>query len=259
MWLVQYTGIRCVNVDKMAETLVEKGIPFRAIGLVPFSNEITGLDDVDLNGNVMAYGSCKLVYLIKSMNVRPGVYFDYSTFNVLAWNTFLPYEMLNRKPDIRQISELRKVDGTQEEKFLRPVMDLKLFAGSVKIETVSYDEFFDSKLNGDRSNDNALVAVSNPQYNIKGEWRCFIVNRKFVTGSQYRNNGFLDVNPSLPRGLEEYVERICDTWLPHDTCVMDVAIVGRTFKVVEFNGINASGLYAADVGKLVDALQATLV
>ena len=263
MWLVQYTGSVAENTDAVMTVLKAKNIPFVPVGIRPFTTEIMGLEDTDLTGPVMAYGSTKLVKLVSELGLRPGVFFDYSTFNAMAWKESLGNKMAN---DFMfcQISQLHHEsvldDCTKNAFFIRPVMDLKAFSGSVKPEGVTIEKFFADKFNGAPYEDykNIMVAVTLPQV-IDGEWRCFVVNRKFVTGSQYRINGELKPNPSVPDGIEEFVNDIANIWLPHDHCVIDVAMIDGGLCVMEFNCINASGLYEADVEKLVDALNSLMV
>jgi hypothetical protein len=263
MWLVQYAGMRNDNTDTVMLALKAKGVPFTPVGIRPFTSEIMGLEGVDLSGPVMAYGSCKLVKLVGELGLRPGVFFDYSTFNAMAWKNSLDVMMAN---DFKfcQISTLHDASILEpcidNSFFVRPVMDLKAFSGSVKPVGVTFEDFFAEKFNGAPYADykNIMVAVTVPQV-IEGEWRCFIVNRKLVTASQYRIGGELKSSTELPKGLEAFVAHITSIWLPHDHCVMDVAMIGGAFKVLEFNCINASGLYAADVNLLVDSLNSLRV
>lgn len=264
MWLVQYSGLAPDNTDKVMRVLDAKGIPFRAVGVVPFTTQIMGIDDVDPEEPIMVYGSTKLIRLAGELGLRPGVFFDHSSFNAFAWKYFLPDAMVN-SPMFSSISELRRYPWHEDEAmFVRPVMDLKLFSGSVKPAGTTWDAHLTEKLNGDRSHENAIVAVSGMK-EIHGEWRCFIVNRKLVTASQYRINGELKPSTDVHEGIEAFVEQVAARWLPHDHCVMDVALVTdgdfkrRSLKVMEFNCINASGLYEADAEKLVDTLNSLMV
>jgi hypothetical protein len=262
MWIVEYAGVRCDHTDAVMTILKAKGIPFAPIGIRPFTTEIVGLEDYDISGKVIAYGSCKLVKLVSELGLRPGVFFDYSTFNAMAWKHFLHIHMANyfsfHSVETLCHDSLRDI-GAKDAHFVRPVMDLKLFSGSVKPEGQTFDDFFAEKLQGElRHHKATLVGVAKPQA-IEGEWRCFIVNRKLVTGSQYRINGELKPDPSLPEGLRAFVASICEKWLPHDHCTLDVAMIGGEFMVMEFNCINASGLYKADAEKLVDALNSLMV
>lgn len=262
-WLVQYSGVDVTNTDHIMTILKAKNIPFVPVGIRPFTTEITGLEDADMSGPVMAYGSTKLVKLVSELGLRPGVFFDYSTFNVMAWKNCLGIKMANQFNfvQISRLCESCPIElGTEKTVFIRPVMDLKAFAGAVKPEGVSLRQFFADKFNGAPYTDykNIMVATAEPK-EIEGEWRCFIVNREFVTGSQYRIGGELKPSSELPSKLEEFVNRTRNAWLPHDHCVMDVAMIDGEFKVMEFNCINASGLYAADAEKLVDALNSLMV
>lgn len=260
MWLVQYSGsdrFRVDNTNQVLEVLAAKKYPFAAVGMLPFSSEMTGLENLDLTGKVTAYGSCKMVRVVSEMGLTPGVYFDYSAFNVLAWREYLAEFMLNDFK-VCSIRDFRNVTAARDI-FIRPVMDLKMFSGTVVPEGTAFEEFFATKFNGTDYNDNALVAYADPK-EILAEWRVFIVNRRAVTGSLYRMDGELKPSTDFPASVARWAENIAERyWLPHDNCVMDVAMTTKGLHIMEFNCINASGLYKADVEKFVDAMNSLMI
>lgn len=264
MWLVQYAGMRPENTDEVMSVLKAKNIPFKAVGIRPFTTELMGLDESavgpeDTSGLMTAYGSCKMIRLVRELGIEPGIYFDESSFNVMAWNRFLPNEMANPSlfASVREFRELGD-SGKDHEAFIRPVMDLKLFSGGVKPAGTTWNDFITDKLNGATRYENVILAMAEPKP-IDGEWRCFVVNRQVVTASQYRINGELKPSPDVPAEVIRYANNIGKLWLPHDHCTVDIAMIDGQCKVMEFNCINASGLYKADSEKFVDALNSLMV
>jgi hypothetical protein len=91
---------------------------------------------------------------------------------------------------------------------------------------------------------------------ILAEYRCFIVNGKPVTSSQYRKDGVVDYqNTDNYAELMCYAQKMADLWSPCPTFVLDIA-KNRfgDFKVLETNCFNCSGHYAADPEKIVRAI-----
>lgn len=261
MWLVQAMGIDATNGDKVMASLKSKNIPFIPVGVMPFSTEVTGLGGVELEaGKVMVYGSTKLVRLTKELGLSPGPSFDFLNFSVPLWQVNLPKAMLNQYATVVQIRDVIRSNSPCDAVFIRPAMDLKAFSGTVVKRDENWREFFENQFRTKDFDQNMLVAYS-PVRNITKEWRVFIVDRQVVTASQYRSLGKLDPSPVVPVEVLKDAQFIAEhRWLPHDNCVMDVALTDEgEFGIVEFNCINASGLYEADVDKLIDTLNSTMV
>lgn len=262
-WIVQSTNLRAENGDRLMNALRQYNIEFYDVGVIPFTTQISGLDQIELDSSkpVFFYGSTKLVRLASELGLTPGVFFDPSTFNTFAWDRFLGPWMLNMHQPVlvRDLINAKNHDG---DWFVRPVMDLKMFSGTIKKAEDNWWEFFEQVFNGNHKiKVDALVNLSTPK-KILGEWRMFIVDGKPVTGSQYRDNGNLvrygdDV---IPGEVWSAAHSVCKHWLPNKNCVMDLAIVDDCAhpRVIEFNCINASGLYGADVEKLVHHIESML-
>jgi hypothetical protein len=89
---------------------------------------------------------------------------------------------------------------------------------------------------------------------IAWETRCWIVDGKVITMSEYRRGRFVkytnvDDNDYLKNIVQSYV----DIFQPAKAFVMDVCqLVGEdTIKIVEINCINCAGFYASNLQKLV--------
>jgi hypothetical protein len=266
MWLVQAMGIDVENGDRVMEVLKVKGIPYIPVGVKPFSTEITGLDGVELPDNVIVYGSTKLVRLAKEMGFN-GVFADDSTFNMMLWHDKfridtakpVPYHMLSFFNDECTYQKIGELSGELEyRRFVRPVLDLKAFSGSIVSAGDTWENFFETTFKTRNYPKHIMVAVGRT-WPIYEEYRFFVVGGKVVTGSQYRQRGSLNINPDIEDHVWKAAQLYADYWLPHENCVMDLARTDGGIELLEFNCINASGVYAADIGKIVDALTSQMV
>lgn len=155
--------------------------------------------------------------------------------------------------------------------FVKPTSDLKWFnAGVVKVGD-SFKQFIDTQTHSDVLNNNLFdcgVLLAKPIDNIHRmyEYRCFIVDGTFITGSIYGMN-----RKQLPRATSNH-ELYFQKWgqsLANTICGPGVNRIIKTFvmdliltdgfdvppSIVELNCLNCSGLYMADGMKLVETLR----
>jgi len=52
--------------------------------------------------------------------------------------------------------------------------------------------------------------------------------------------------------IVEAARRLANRYLPTPCVVLDIALTDSGYKLVEFNPINSSGWYAADIGSVLD-------
>jgi|LakMenEpi03Aug12_release.lakeMendotaPanAssembly.Ray.scaffolds.fasta_scaffold01889_75 hypothetical protein len=228
-------------------------LPFESIGIIPFSHEISS--DNELVGTAyIPYGSTSLTLKAKELGWQ-GVHFnDNFDYEVALKNRT---DMLNGEL-VTTVGEYvdylsTVLDHELEERiFIRPVLDLKQFAGEVttKMECL---KFFLDALAADTSKAAQLTKdtkiVVNTPHDIMAEWRWFIIDGKVVSGSLYRCDGRLIKQRVTDQRITEEAQELADIWLPDSCCVMDTALLGPdgVVKVVEFNCINCSGFYDHDV------------
>ncbi|MBE9227396.1 ATP-grasp domain-containing protein [Phormidium sp. LEGE 05292] len=68
-----------------------------------------------------------------------------------------------------------------------------------------------------------------------------------------QENLCLDTN--IEPDAYEFALRMIAVWQPSRAFVFDIALTHEGYKIVEINCINSAGFYAADVSKIVNALQ----
>jgi hypothetical protein len=141
--------------------------------------------------------------------------------------------------------------------FIKPGSDLKLFAGVV-IEpyTTLREELDKTGWDGAISEYDRIIIA--PIKKILYEWRLFVVNGMVVASSQYKRHGKIEHDVRVPG----YVIREAESFLiplykPDPVAfVMDVCLTDDgDIKIVEYNCINCSGFYQADVAELAYALK----
>jgi hypothetical protein len=230
--------------------------PHEFIGLIPFSREITSegpLDGVDF----IPYGSTLLTSLTKDLGWK-GLHFDLSTFNYKSAKENR-HDMLNDFIIMRLDEAIKFLQYRPDNEiwFIRPSEDLKQFSGQL-IEAKECHEWLSDAMLCDTSGSyrldaDTMIVLAEPQ-NIQAEWRWFIVDRKIISGSMYRCRNQLVKIRELDQKVIDEAQSFADKWLPDSCCVMDLALINESLKVIEFNCINSSGFYNHDVNKIFKEL-----
>lgn len=228
--------------------------------MIPFSDHLDLPDDLRESKRVITYGSTKLSRLAGQYGWS-GDFFNNETFRVDVWNRQRS-DMLNRpiatlkaKNVEMYFTEMAKV-MPEREFFVRPMEDLKAFAGGV-YRVIDMVDFMGG-MTGNFSVDPETEVTVSETKEILCEWRYFVVGGKIIDGSIYRRAGRYGLTRRLVHEEDQDVldeaQTFADKWLPSPCCVMDLALTPDGLRVVEFNTINSSGFYAHDIGKVVSAL-----
>ncbi len=254
MWVIQSNYVQETQLRPFVEALNELKIPFYDVGIIPFCDEfITPLPDLpeNLSTNLIPYGSTSLMR-IAIQRGWIGLFFDKETFRADVWNENRK-DMLNKDSFYMTVAEAQRwASGLPEDSewFIRPIEDLKAFSGT--LTNAKEIARFTGTASGNFSFKPDLMCAISPPQEIKAEWRFFIVNGEVITGSSYRLHGERLVQRVEAGPVLDTANKMAKDWLPHPCCVMDVADTEHGMKVVEFNCLNASGIYYHDVKKLVE-------
>lgn len=181
----------------------------------------------------------------------PSMYFN---ANVKSWSKFAPYignDLLNDDYIILPYEDVKRRLVSQEAIFVKPESGLKEFTGQV----ISYKEDFE-KLSPHHKIDPTTLCVVAAAKDIRAEFRYVIVDKKVVTGSEYRWDNKLDVRIDTHPVCDAMAKKVAEAdWQADTVYVCDVALVdGDQAKVVELNAFSSSGLYACNTYKIVEAV-----
>lgn len=264
-WVIQADRNAKRDLEVMTERMREMMIPFVGCQIAPFATEIEYLFAPPPEGTfVIPYGTTKLIALGQELGWQ-GIFHDPETFRVDAWVKHRS-DMLNQDAELLTVREVeQRFTGWPDEDehfFIRPVEDFKAFTGMV-VPARELAYWSTSHRTGVAFGSHTVVrsakytldtvcAVS-PAQTIDAEYRYFVVDGRVVTGSMYHLGNKL-VMKRVGADVISLVQQMVDRhWMPHRTCVMDIAI-GREFgtKVIEFNTFNASGFYDHDIPAIVD-------
>ena len=131
---------------------------------------------------------------------------------------------------------------------MRPSSGYKTFSGQVV-----YKELFEDaleKMEFYSPNPDSIVIVARPQ-NILQEYRCFVVDKRVITMSLYKERGNLKQKEITDSYLLNQAQILVDIWQPEDMFVLDFGITKEgNVKLIELNSFSCSGQYACDLVKL---------
>lgn len=145
--------------------------------------------------------------------------------------------------------EIGKIRAPEEGGFfIRPNEDLKSFAGTVMNA---------EKFNGWRTSLLAIDSWSSippetevmiaPIRTIWAEYRCIVVNGRYVTGSRYKTGSRIEYSPDVAPMIINYVNERIGEWNPRRALCIDIAHTPEGLKVIETNSISSCGFYAIDM------------
>lgn len=156
--------------------------------------------------------------------------------------------LLNIPEKIGTLDELYPIG---DEFLLRPVTDNKALVGRIYTE----GEFYAIRRNAKQEKNHLLLSSNffmSPYKKIKEEYRFFIVGNKISTYSSYMLSGKLNIDLDVPKDVIAFVETQIQRKNIGESYVVDVARTdSEELKIVEFNGLGASGLYNSDAHKLL--------
>ena len=251
IWALQSNLVRESQVRPFAEALRSQGVPFVDVAIVPFSDGFVNEPELP-DTNVIPYGSTTLMRIALQRGWTGLFYND--QFQVPVWSIHRS-DMLNEDAGFCTAKEAkhRFQCASPGHWFVRPTEDFKAFSGTVG----TAQELAKLMEGGEGSTFNftpdTMVAISEAK-DIQCEWRYFIVDGEVITGSLYRGAGESYIKREDDDNELRVAQVMADIWLPHPTCVMDVALTEEGRRVIEFNCLNASGIYDHDVPALVASI-----
>lgn len=256
-WIIQNRMRDEAGVRVLAESLPRWGIPhsFHDLGddwkLVPEANPV---------GNVIVIGAYAIRHEAKRKGWVPGVFdlehLDHRHF-IDNWGD----AMLNARAAVWRFADVPR-SSLPDRFFCRPAQDNKFW----KAGPVARDEFLEwhtqvTKLWDDPQAHPSIQpdtrTVIGPLKEIAQEHRFWIVDGRAVTNSLYkRGDRILYEDHSDPEVVAFAEKMAAHPWQPQRAYVLDVSVgPSRELHVIEANNLGSAGLYAADVQKLVAAIE----
>lgn len=269
-WILESNVFAEVCFDEMVAHFKAKEIPHHVVRIIPFIHEIEGKKPI-AEGPVVVYGSIGVQKLSNREGWVPGVFGDPKAFSEAEAERKLSDLYLNWgqfKTTIKKLGGetaafsrlLGGLGEPVEEFFIKPNTDTKEFAGMV-IKVDEFDEWYGGMVESGYLDDNDFgVVISRPK-KLGCEWRVVVVDGKISTASLYRQYQRVMPERGLIPEVEAVVMEAHALYQPAPVYVIDVAQVMNAegewlYKVIEYNTFNSAGLYACDVTKVIDDINA---
>lgn len=204
------------------------------------------------------YGSTEMAKRVrKDAQWARGMADTAGCFDQRLWASKRGRDMLNQEVELTTFGALRSRRGAGSY-FVRPVQDLKAFPGQVVVDNDLEPLARSRGTQGlKRHPDDLLVAVSPALEGIRAEYRTVVLNHQVRLASRYRAEGTVSPQAGMPPAVLEAAQNLARGWMPADLVVMDVAEVkGGQARIVEFNSVHTSGLYAIDAEAFAQLVEA---
>lgn len=244
-YIIQESIYKPQNLQLLLEVLERLELPY---DVVKAHADLSLEPEVNPQGKVFVFGAWRMAAVAQQRQWSPASFLN-DNFDYVVWQQQLGTQLLNANAQVLKFKEIHDLQGKRY--FMRPTKDTKAFDGAVfDADKVKALQSMTSKaylLDMD-----VLLA---PLQVILKEYRLFIVKHLIVTGSIYKLAGKPYFSDLLDEAAIQFAESIIKQWLPSEACVMDLALTEQGYKVIEFNNINSSGFYAANVAKLIQALE----
>lgn len=273
-WVIQTDVYSEPGYRSLITALERLGLPHSVHAVIPFVGEVDSAEVLDAQPpgtKFVVLGSYSLAKHAVKRGWHPGAWLDNLDFEIQRshWKD----HMLNADAVVCRFED---VPEQINPFFLRPVHDTKSFTGFV----CDYPYYMDwregvRKLNdpqGSLTLDTPVMVCSKKE--IWSETRCWVVHQpilgapglkllpggpKVITASKYKVG-------TLPRyeevrgsrwdnDLIAFAEDRAGDWSPNAAYVMDIAETPSGYKICEVNNLNSAGWYAADLNKLLMALE----
>lgn len=257
-WVLQQNLYNETAFEGLLNALDRQDVKYEIVKLIPFIHEMS--PDINVEDNVYVCGSTGIGKVAKKKGWVPG-YFDK---NLDYENVMREYgeDCLNHRGVVTTMRDAEKLYEDPLQKFFtRPCADNKSYSGQV-MDWENFDDWR-NKVVALEGEENSLTTlqpddriVIAPLTTIYSETRFVVVDGEVVTGSLYKMGNKVWYSDEVMPFIQEFAQKMVDTWQPDRAFVIDIADTDEGPKVIEINAINSSGFYNINMGKYVAAIEA---
>ncbi len=258
-WILQNNIFNEDAYDTLIQCLGRLELPHSIHKVVPFVGELMP-EPALATKNVICMGSYSMRHYAAKHGWTPGVYdlepYDFN-MQLQHWGA----RLLNYDSRVTTFKDARFNDD-EDLLFIRPIQDSKVFAGKM----FEHQEFTQWQRNvcvleldyGDSLQPSTLIQLAQPK-KIYAEYRCWVVGDEIVTMSMYKRGDrviYVNMDGERDHAGRKFALDCLGQWRPAERAlVIDVADTEHGWRIVEPNTINSCGFYAANIMKLVCALE----
>ena len=237
-------------IDRVEET----GHEWYEIKIVPFERSVVGGDPV-ITGPVVAYGTTGIDTVVERCQWKPGVWrspgFRDGDVCAALGDLYLNQDlMVIKAKDVPTVVAQKGWDPF----FAKPNTDNKEFAGMI-FDAERFPFFIEGLITNEWIDEDFEICVSSPR-EIDIEWRLVVVEGRVVTYSIYKQWQTVMASREIYDDVLDIAAEAITRHDPAPVYVIDVCQFGDGLKIIEYNGFNSAGLYACDVERIVDDINA---
>lgn len=251
-YIVQENLFKERNFDILINYFINNKMDYEIIKWIPFQENLEIKTD---RTDVLVFGGVSLTKVAIEKKWKPGVFYN-ENHDMEIYMRHYGEHMLNSDGVVfSSHEELPTV--LPNVFFARPTQDTKLFSGGL-FSRKGWEESMRAymELKKGLEHNVRIFAASDKEY-IQKEIRCWVVDGKVVTASQYKL-GNLVTTKNYDHEIEaiNFAQKMVDIYQPSRAFVLDICLHQDTYKVVEINCINSAGFYDANMNKLIQAFEA---
>jgi hypothetical protein len=252
-WILQ----KFEDTEKLSAALDRLGIAYTWHKVVPSVGELDPEPEVADPNAVILFGSYSLWRMALKKNWSPGVFTIAPFLHEDVWKPFL----LNGTVRLLTVREAAALKPAETLHFVRPVSDSKEIAGTVMSTSELIDtaravlNLSEDEIPGGSLSHNTELLLAEP-VRIHKEWRCWVVGGEVVTWSLYKEGTRVVYRAEIDDDALAFARKMATLNPDYSPAyVLDVCRTEAGLRIIETNCINAAGFYAADLFRLVAALE----
>jgi hypothetical protein len=267
-YLIQENTFRESNYDNIILALERLQLPFTVVKIFPYVDkvvdisvvpdsayEVTDLPDIKIEDKkVFIFGAIKLARIGKEMGWKPGSMLN-DSHDFEAYSPYYGENLLNWDSKVVKFSEDFEWK-VNEKKFIRPCLDDKVFLAKVyaKDEWETHKSYLLTNGHVTSLTPETRIQVSTPKL-ISKEIRCWVVDGKVITASQYRLGSRVFNDPNVEQDAIDFAQSMVNLFQLAEVFVIDICLSDQGWKIVECGCVNSAGFYAADLQKLLMSIE----
>lgn len=254
-WIMQTNMGASSDIQTYVDAVKNSDANVIEVEYVPFSNELPA---VSVPGPIVLYGSVNFIQeSYKAGKWLDGIFGTPETFTYEAWAEHYGSMLLN-SPDSTELMTIAdfslKNRNPEDYIFIRPQHDTKSLVGQVWIAS-EFNAWCQEAKSGKYAgvNHETPIVVATP-YGIEAEWRLFVVDNQIISSSQYHKKGRLSKSLGAPEDVLNFAQKVIAKWKPTEAYTLDICRSAGNCYIMEVQGFNSAGHYAADIEKVARAV-----
>lgn len=253
-YIIQENLFREYHFNTLTSFLTRYGLEYEIVPYRPFTDDIPVKTD---RKDVWFFGSINAGKVFRKRQWNPGIIFN-ENFDFDVYLEKYGDWLINKDAQIQEVDQIE--DWLGGELFIRPTHDTKTFESNIYTRNQWGQYIEEIQENGVikdvREETKMLYAsVKRP---IQQEIRCWVVDGKMVTCSQYRiGNRVNMLNLDNAGDIPLFVRDMCKIYQPARAFCLDICLYNDEYRIMELGCINHCGFYDADMSKLIQSLEKT--